>query len=164
MNYKNLKATGVLYRPNNKNRQAKIFSWSFPWYTLENSSCCMYPREDSLISKIPSFCEWGTRAREENSSKGPINYRKGMMKLIIIRVGGREKTAKDKTGVVPRHSISETKLVTITSYRRRWISSLTVGVAMWDFDEPQSSEENWQQDYSMTVRIYKAKTVKLYPK
>lgn len=32
------------------------------------------------------------------------------------------------------------------------------------FDEPQSSKENWQQDYSMTVRIYKLKTVKLYSK
>lgn len=52
--------------------------------------------------------------RGENSSKGPTNYRKGIMKLIIIRVGRREKTAKDKTGVVPRHSISETKLVIIT--------------------------------------------------
>lgn len=31
-------------------------------------------------------------------------------------------------------------------------------------DEPQSSKENWQQDYSMTVRIYKIKTVKLYSK
>lgn len=52
-------------------------------------------RRLSLTRKITHSCERGTRDKGETSSKVPINYRKRRMKQIIVRVGGRQRTAKE---------------------------------------------------------------------